>query len=577
VILLIAVIASLTLSSYGQFLGITAVTTAMVAMSVGIVTGRTGMISLCQMSFAALGEWALLWLNDHAPGMPFLVDVLISGLVMIPISLLVSLPALRLRGILLAVITIAFASTVVVVITNNNFPGENAGVVLNRPGWLISNTSYLRLSFAIFALFAVALWCLDRTSLGATWRAVNHSERAAAALGRSVAQAKLISFALSAFIAGVAGALVVGQIAAVTIQGFSVLASLTTFAIAIMVAAEYPEGALLAGIFAVLIPYIFQKIGVPQDYANLLFAVGAVLGLKGGAGAAEGLRRGGRQLVRRAARSSGDSSVHGAITVPPGAASLNGSHPGATPDDATQPALKITTLSLSYGRVRALDDVSLSVPARSVVALIGPNGAGKSTLIDCVSGFLRSYSGEITVAGARVDSLVVHRRARAGIRRSFQQDRTVPQLTVERYVRLSMSGRGRRGGAGISHAELRALLNYFDCPAPNAVLADVDVGTRRLVEVAAAVAARPAVVLLDEPAAGLPAAESARLAQRIAEIPYRFGSSVLLVEHDMELVAAAASEVVVLDFGKVIAAGPPAEVLNQEKVISAYLGAEVTV
>jgi branched-chain amino acid transport system permease protein len=161
------------------------------------------------------------------------------------------------------------------------------------------------------------------------------------------------------------------------------------------------------------------------------------------------------------------------------------------------------------------------------------------------------------------------------VRRSFQQDRTIPDLTVRQYLRLSLAHKGRK--ARMSEAEMKELLDFFDCPSPGRRLASVDVGARRLVEAAAAVAARPQVVLLDEPAAGLPGEESARLGQTIAQVPARFGTSVLLIEHDMDMVARAATDAVVLDFGRVIAAGAPEDVLSDKAVIEAYLGDEVAV
>ncbi|MCW2994654.1 MAG: branched chain amino acid transporter, permease/ATP-binding protein, partial [Conexibacter sp.] len=192
------------LSPYGQFLGTTALVLAIVGLSLGVVTGRTGMISLCQMGFAGLGAWVMLWFATHASGAPFLLAVLVSGLAMLPVSLLVSLPALRLRGVNLAVITLAFALTVQIVLSVNDFPGNSDGVTVSRPGWLETDGSFLWACAAIFVVIAIGLAVLDRTRLGASWRAVRHSERAAAALGRSVARVKLTSFALSAFIAGIA-------------------------------------------------------------------------------------------------------------------------------------------------------------------------------------------------------------------------------------------------------------------------------------------------------------------------------------------------------------------------------------
>jgi branched-chain amino acid transport system permease protein len=573
------------LSPYGQFLGITAVITAIVALSLGVVTGRAGMISLCQMAFAGLGAWMMLWFEVHAPGTPFLLALLLSGLAIVPVSLLVSVPALRLRGVNLAVITLAFALTVQIVLTVNGFPGESKGVVITRPSALISDQSFLWLCAAIFVGFALILALIDRTPIGASWRAVRHSERAAAALGRSVPVTKLSAFALSAFIAGIGGALLVAQLAVANVETFLPLASLSAFAIAIMVAAQYPEGALLAGALGVFIPQLFKTLEIPQDYANLLFAVGAIVGLAGGMGAAEVFRKAGRRLVLLGTDDGpvgapgpplpplvAADGVDAAPTRPLTAAGEsrgNGHEAGGTP------ALELRDVSVSYGLVKALDGVSFTVPAGSVTALIGPNGAGKSTLVDCVSGFISGYEGSILVDGKPIDDLLAHARARQGARRTFQQDRSIPDLTIRQYVRLSMASNGR--SARRSPEEIDDLLSFFGCPSSGHRLAAADVGARRLVEVVSAIAANPKVVLLDEPAAGLAAEESERLAQAISEVPGRYQTSVLLIEHDMDLVARAATHAVVLDFGRVIASGSPKGVLSDRAVVEAYLGDEVAV
>jgi branched-chain amino acid transport system permease protein len=220
-----------------------------------------------------------------------------------------------------------------------------------------------------------------------------------------------------------------------------------------------------------------------------------------------------------------------------------------------------------FGSVTALDAVDLEVAAGTVHALIGPNGAGKSTLVDAVTGFIADYDGEIFLGDARIDRLSATRRARAGIRRTFQQGLAIPTLTVQRYIELSAHRRLGRG-------EVADLMAFLDGPPPGRTLADVEVGTRRIVEVAAGLAARPRILLLDEPGAGLATEESLLLGARMLEIPQRFGCSVLLIDHDMELVKTACSAITVLDFGRVIASGEAEDVFAHTAVIDAYLGAE---
>ena len=211
--------------------------------------------------------------------------------------------------------------------------------------------------------------------------------------------------------------------------------------------------------------------------------------------------------------------------------------------------MEIRDLTVRFGAVVAVDHVDLTLPKGTVVALLGPNGAGKSTLINAATGFVPA-SGSVLLDGRPIDRLPPHRRARAGIRRSFQQLRVPPALTVGMFLATAA---GRRLTAG----EADEFLTWFGCPPANVPIATLDVGTRRLLEVAGLAAGRPSVLLLDEPAAGQGARETELLGARIAEIPDRTGSTVLLVEHDIDLVRAACDELIVMDFGAVIAAGPP--------------------
>jgi branched-chain amino acid transport system permease protein len=231
------------------------------------------------------------------------------------------------------------------------------------------------------------------------------------------------------------------------------------------------------------------------------------------------------------------------------------------------PALEVRSVTVRFGTVTAVDDVSLALPKGSVTALLGPNGAGKSTLINAITGFVPA-TGEILLDGARVSG-PPHRRARAGLRRSFQQLRVPPGLTAGAFMSTAA---GRR----LSAEEIDEFLTWFGCPPAEVPIGAMDVGTRRLLEVAGLAAGKPSVLMLDEPAAGQGARETERLSRRIAEIPERTGSTVLLVEHDIDLVRAACDSLVVMDFGRVIGAGEPDAVLAEPAVVKAYVGTSST-
>jgi branched-chain amino acid transport system permease protein len=552
-LLVLAVLPSL-LTSYALFLATSAAIATFVAMSIGVVTGRAGMMSLCQLSFGAIGAWTVAYLNLHGWTLATPLMVLIGGLAAVPVGIALAIPALRVRGINLAIITLGFAAFAEVYFSQNDLPGTNEGLFFPRSAAFLSEENFYYMTCGLVLAAMVLLWVLGRRPVGGSWLGIRHSERAVAALGVSVARAKITSFALSAFLAGMVGALLVAQNGIITVDSFRSTQSLVAFAVAIMVGARYPEGAVLAGIFGIFVPEILRQLGVNEDYGNILFGLGMIGALAGGAGMAEGWRT---TYRRRAAKREDERP----------AAAAAGSTAAPRPTDDARSALRLSGLTVRYGSVTALDGVDLEVAPGTVHALIGPNGAGKSTLVDAVTGFIAGYDGEILLGDTRIDRLSATRRARAGIRRTFQQGLAVPTLTVQRYIELSAHRRMARG-------EVAALMAFLDGPPPGRTLADVEVGTRRIVEVAAGLAARPRILLLDEPGAGLATEESLVLGARLLEIPERFGCSVLLIDHDMELVKTACSAITVLDFGRVIASGDAEEVFAHTAVVDAYLGAE---
>jgi branched-chain amino acid transport system permease protein len=546
------------LSDYYLFLATSAVTAAIIARSIGLVTGEAGMITLCQMGFAAVGAYVTTGLTTST-GLPFFAQVALATLAGIPFGLAVGLPALRIRGINLAVITLGFAVALDIFVSRQNFPGVEAGVGVLPPAPLDTVRGYYLFCLACFVAVCAALAVLSRGRTGAAWLAVRHSERAAATLGLSVTRTKLQAFALSAMVAALGGALMAGQVQLPTPDAFNPLTSLVAFAAAVMFAARYPEGAVLAGGVGVALQEAFRRLGIPLDYVDLLFGVGVVDVLRRGRGGVAQQLRSALAARRRRARAGDRAHAAAAPPARTAAAVARGSAP---------PALRTDGLTVRYGAVVAVESLDLVVPAAAVVALIGPNGAGKSSAIDAIAAFV-AYEGTVHLAGETIDHHSVHARARAGLRRAFQQDRTIPDLTVGRYLELAARG-------PVTKRELAEVLAFVGGVAPGNLIAELDVGTRRLVEVAGVLVARPVVAMLDEPAAGLAPAESRQLAQRVTEVPERFGAAVLLVEHDMEHVQAAASTAVVMDFGRVIARGPTAAVLRNEAVIAAYLGNEVS-
>ncbi|MGQ4596808.1 ATP-binding cassette domain-containing protein [Nocardia sp. R6R-6] len=234
-------------------------------------------------------------------------------------------------------------------------------------------------------------------------------------------------------------------------------------------------------------------------------------------------------------------------------------------------SLEIRDVGVSFDGVRALDGVTLSAAAGRVTAVIGPNGAGKSTLLNCVSGLYR-HSGDIRLGGVSLSTLAPHRRARFGLARTFQTPALVDELPAVDNAMLGAAAMARPEREHRLRQRAVELLDRFGVDAARDLPAgSLSHGDRRRVEIARALLPGPALLLLDEPAAGLDHDEAMGLLTAVLEIC----GTCVLVEHDVELVIKLAGHVVVLDTGRVLAEGPPAQVVNDQKVIDAYLGQEI--
>ena len=226
------------------------------------------------------------------------------------------------------------------------------------------------------------------------------------------------------------------------------------------------------------------------------------------------------------------------------------------------PALSVCELAVRFGGLVALHDVSLTIGDGEIVGLIGPNGAGKTTLVDAVTGFTR-YTGSVSVSGARIDGLRPDQRVARGVARTFQSLELFEDLTVEENVAVAARNSVSAITAALAATGLAAVAERLP--------ETLSPGTRRILGLARALAAQPRVLLLDEIAAGLDRDKRARLVRRLRGI-VAAGCSVLFVDHDLGLVADLCHRVVVLDAGRVIATGKPADVRRDERVVVAYLG-----
>ncbi|MET0198570.1 MAG: branched-chain amino acid ABC transporter permease/ATP-binding protein [Rhodococcus fascians] len=550
--------------------------TAIVCLSLVVVTGFVGQLSLAQMALAGFGAWAAGRLATTYDW-PFVPAVVVGALAAIPVGVLVALPALRTRGVNLAVLTFGFSVLISeMVLGNSALTGGFDGTRPDPPTLFGVEIDALRHPgrygmVVLGALLATGLMVanLRRGRAGRRLLAVRGNERAAAALGVSVHGAKLYGFALAAGIAGLGGALLAFRSVSVNYAPFTGFASIQVLVISVIGGIGFVIGPLFAGPFALggIGGRITESFGFAPTALELVSGVLLIAVLFANPNGIADTNVRALRRMRPSPRPSG-------VTVQP-----------ASPSEAIQLSganLTVRNLSVRFGGVVALDGVDLDVHPGEVLGLIGPNGAGKTTFIDAVTGFVTSDSATLmTLDGESIAGWSPTRRARAGLGRSFQSLELFEDITVAENLLVACDEQdATRFGIDLVHPG-RPVLTPVAVAAVRefGLEADLDAmpdslphGRRRLVAIARAVAAAPSVLLLDEPAAGLTAIETEELGRLIQWLAHEVGLAVLLIEHDVGLVLSTSDRVAVFDFGRLIALGTPDEVANDPAVITAYLG-----
>jgi ABC-type branched-subunit amino acid transport system ATPase component/branched-subunit amino acid ABC-type transport system permease component len=555
--------------------------TALVLLSLVVVTGYTGQISLAQFAIAGMGAWFAGRLMG-AQHWEFLPAALVGIVATIPVGVLMALPATRSRGILLAVVTLGLGSAIELMIFNSGpLTGGAVGTTIKPPTLLglSLNSAAHPARFALFCLAALTICSLMVANLrrGRTGRrllAVRGNESAAASLGINVTAAKLYAFGLAAGIAAVGGILIVVASTSIVFTNFSASSSISDVGYAVIGGIGYAIGPIFGaglvqgGVATAISNDLFSAVTQYITLIGGVVLVLMVLGYQDGAAHAQVEQM---RALRKRFGWRRDSAA-----VAPVAA-----EPRSAVERVPPKTLSIQDLVVRYGAVTAVDSLNLSIEPGQIVGLIGPNGAGKTTAIDAITGFAKPASGSITLDGASIKKRSVHQRSRAGLSRSFQALQLFDDLTVMENLQAASDPRDAASGVAdlvfprtpaLSSAALAAIDVFELVPILNTKVTDLPYGQRRLLGIARAVATRPSVLLLDEPAAGLGERESADLAALVRKLPDEWGMGVLLVEHDMSFVMSVCDRLVVLDFGRTIADGTPQEVRANPDVIAAYLG-----
>ncbi|MDQ1726776.1 MAG: hypothetical protein QOK14_821 [Frankiaceae bacterium] len=545
--------------------------TAVMLLSLGLLVRTSGQVSLCHATFAAVGAVTFSQLHvDH--GVPWVVALLGAGIVTMAIGALVAIPAIRLSGLFLALATLGFGILVERLLYSQSwmFTTFSSGRAMPLPGFVHDQKQFFYVVLAVVVVAAGLVVAVQRSRLGRVLQGMSGSPTAVAAMGLNVNVTKVVVFCLSAFVAGIAGVLLGCA------RGFAVAAdpfymsfnSLVLLAMLAIAPFAEPWYALVA--LAGVIPAYLTGDDT-ATWLNVLFGVaGVVVSMQGGSPAMPVVLR--RVLDR----------LGGRRRAPRPPAELAPTRASNTPREGA--GLRIDDLTVCFGGLVAVDGLGFDAPLGRITGLIGPNGAGKTTTFDAASGFTRPTAGAVRLHGAEVTRQSPSARGRLGLGRTFQRVELCDTLSVLQNVMLGVEA-GAVGSSVAAHlgavpgrrqaAEAGAWSALEACGIEELAgrsAGTLSTGQARLVELARLLAGPFDVLLLDEPSSGLDEQETARFSALLQDVVARRGVGILLVEHDVEMVMRVCDYIYVLDFGRLIFDGPPAEVAASPIVRAAYLG-----
>jgi ABC-type branched-subunit amino acid transport system ATPase component/ABC-type branched-subunit amino acid transport system permease subunit len=562
---------------------------AIVGLSVGVITGLGGQLSLGQFAVGAVGaaiSAQVLRRIDFAP-----LAFLYAGLGGAALSLLIGIPALRIKGLLLTVTTLGFTLVASSWLLPQSWALGGVGIAPGRPeilgNRLEAGREYYYFALALFGVTLLLARNIRRGGIGRLLIAVRDNEDNARAFSLPARRVKLQGFAVAGFIAGIGGATYGHVLSLLGPAAFPVQSSIDVVALTVIGGMSLLIGPLLGALYIIGVPEF-----VPLDSAGLaatkLGWLVLILYLPGGI--AQGLEPLRNRYARWVARR------HDLDLAPAEVAELGiGDRVRALPD-VVAPAsrlrptgsvlLECRGLTKRFGGLFAVDDLSLAVRAGEVVGLIGPNGAGKTTTFELLGGFTRPDGGTVRFDGEDVSLLDPEDRARRGLIRSFQDAALFPTMTVLEAASLAfervaptpffLSALGFHGSERDKERRARALIGAIGLDAyGDKTIQELSTGTRRITEIACLIALQPSMLLLDEPSSGIAQRETEALGALLVHLKTELDLTLLIIEHDIPLIMGLADRILVMDAGRLIASGTPAEVRADPTVVRAYLGGDV--
>jgi ABC-type branched-subunit amino acid transport system ATPase component/ABC-type branched-subunit amino acid transport system permease subunit len=545
---------------------------AMVGLGLTVLTGWAGQVSLGQFAILGVGAYSAAYVQQWNPGVPLML--LAAGLVSAGVSMLVGVVAVRFRGLFLGVVTLGFAFVARAWLFRQPWLTRDSTeiVSLRSPHLFGLEVATARTAYAVgvvvLALTVLALRSLRNSGVGRALVAVRDNDRLAASYGMTPTSVKVVGLGVAGFVTGMGGGLWGMAQQTWNSSAFDPSMSFVMVSIVIVGGLGTLHGPILGAIAVFAWPYLVPDANTPAIRAltsgllllvTLLFIPGGIVAL---------LNRARSAFFDLLGRTAPETEF--------------GPRVGSRP-------LEAEGISIAFGGIRALVDVTVRVDEAEIVGLIGGNGAGKSTLLNCISGHLRADAGQVVVNGQEVQGLAPEYRPFLGLSRTFQDARLFPGLTLAETVMTATDRRNRSGVVGSllgapwvrwaersKRARATEILTSFGlADRADSRVSELSTGMRRICDLAAVVATEPSIVLLDEPTAGLAQREVEEFAPLLRRLRDDYGCSMLVVEHDMPMLMSLCDRIYCLEEGRVIAEGTPEEVRADPRVIASYLGADL--
>jgi branched-chain amino acid transport system permease protein len=553
------------------------------SLGLNVVVGLAGLLDLGYVAFYAIGAYTYALLSAHYH-LPFPLSLLLGAALAAAAGVVLGWPTIRARGDYLALVTLGFGEIIRLLMRNwdtvTNGPRGLMDVPPPRLAGFVFATPvhYYYLGLCMAAGTFALIWKVKRSAVGQQLTAIRDDEDAATAIGINPVRWKLYAFAVGAFAAGVAGVFFASWQRFVSPESFTLGESILILSIVVLGGMGRLWAIVGAAAFLVLLPEALRGFEHQRVLILGLLLVLAVI-------IQERLRR--RHATPQEGRAP-EPHTHEAATdlaseMAPARSLFDAVPPAARPSDDGL-LLSLSGVSKNFGGVRALDKVSLRVRRGEIVGLVGVNGAGKTTLFRCIAGAERPDEGEIELYDGhwRIDRLPAYQVAWRGVVRTFQHGGLFRSLTAGENVRLGgrchevpsvwepFSLTGVRGRADSSEPLLRAL----GAPDPATRYADMSPVEKKLVELARALATCPDVLLIDEPAASMDERARARLTGVLLEVNRRWGTTLIVIEHDLSLLQKLCRRLVVMERGRVIADGPTEDAAVRQAIQRAYFMTE---